>query len=342
MSESTILTTDQVTKVAASAFTVISIIIIADAVYLKYRKASDSAHKNAGLWLVISSFGMILICLSVYFLSALAPLNSYYFPFYVLHTCGYALLFVPVILRSWRVICLFRSTPDCIIGISPCRLQCKMASMQVPVGRGNPWFTIRLFIFLLPLIAIFVTGDQLLKNNTDDYNDYYDTFKTTVDYIRAAYYILILLLLYLSSFIIYSTRDDITITYLDESSSLGIFVLFATAYTALAEIFLWWIVIRSDLRSPWIYYYSLYTIFAMLVMYTTTTGFKCYIAIRDHTSKNRFPARSSDDNPDYNSTPNVLGDSNTSTGIGDIPKNALAGVVIVEDVSKRQTTGQII
>jgi len=324
----TILTTDQITKVTAAAFTVISIIIVVDVIYLFYRKASDSAHKNAGLWLLISSVGMILICLSAYFLSAYAPLNNYYFPFYVLHSFGYVCLFVPVILRSWRVICLFRPTPECPIGVNPCRCKCEMTSMQMPVGRGNPWFTIRLFIFFIPLIAIFIVGDQLLKNSTD----YDNVFKTVIDYFRAAYYILILLLLYISSFIIYSIRDDITITYLDESSSLGIFVLFATGYTWLAEIFLWWIVIRSDLRSPWIYYYSLYTIFAMLVMYSTTTGFKCYIAIRDHTSKNRFPARSEDENPDYNSTPNVLADTSTiDTIAGKVPKSGLAGVIISQD-----------
>jgi hypothetical protein len=138
----------------AAVFLLLSIVLCS--IFLLATSRTRVGRRKTNPFLVISGFGIFLIYLVQlsyvwWWPGPLLTLPVYYI--------GFALLFSPLVIRSWRVIALHCATPNfpVLCQIKPCNIAFLSINQVTNLRkRANKWMIKRLVIMLLPQLLIVI------------------------------------------------------------------------------------------------------------------------------------------------------------------------------------------
>jgi len=253
------------------AFTVIiciliSVMLLCDLFVFTKRKQLLSFRKSSS-FLIYSSFGNVSILIS-------HILIVWYWPdppiiHYILYYYGFSLFVIPIILRPWRIICIYSTTPNFPLQSEP-QLQINFSLSRITTSqkRGRKWIYKRLVIALIPSVLITFV---LLASLEDA-----DLVWTIWDFIVLFGIILVTIRLF-------QIKKEITLKDLEESSLLIVFSIIVIFYFILDNIF-WWGFLRSN--PSLIEYHITGAIILQSLIFCSSVGYFIYLILFNKNNNN--------------------------------------------------------
>lgn len=117
-------------------------------VYLLFRRRTRIGKKKFVSYLVMCNLGCLF-----YVLDQIGPMwlnRTYYTPpfsfTWIFYFLGYPSMYVPILLRSWRVVCCYKKTLN---------FNCTWTTPMQRKRRGDLWFIIRHVLLLLPFMLLY-------------------------------------------------------------------------------------------------------------------------------------------------------------------------------------------
>jgi len=246
------------------AFTVIislliTTMLLCDLFVLTKRNQLLSFRKSSS-FLIYSSFGNVSILIShmiIVWNWPDTPTIQYIFFYY-----GFALFVIPIILRTWRIICIYSTSPNFPLLLEPkLHINFSFNRIVTPQKRGRAWIYKRFFISLLPSVLITFV---LISNLTDA-----DAVWTAWDFIILSGIILVTIRLF-------QIKKEITIKDLEESQLLISFSILVIFYFILDNIF-WWGFLRND--PSLVEYHIIGAIILQSLIFCCSVGYFIYLIL---------------------------------------------------------------
>lgn len=221
--------------------------IISCSVALLFQSNTFIAKRKAVQYMVLSSFGLLFYLRdSVAIVWTYPEYNDDVSTTYMYYLIAVPFHFLPIVVRSWRIFCVYRPTPT---------WQCKMEPITSRRKRGHQWMLTRLAILFGPwiIIAFPLAWDPFIP---------YYTFIGINGVVAIANLILAILL--------FSIRLELRPKYLDETSSLIAYSILSVIEWIFANT-IYILALLIDISGALIYY--VYIDMALIgVMWIVTTG----------------------------------------------------------------------
>jgi hypothetical protein len=170
---------------------------VAGSIALLFHKDTFIAKRKAFQYMIISSIGLLFYLRDTLEIAWTYPAYiTNVSTTYVYYLIAVPVHFLPVLVRSWRIYCVYKSTPT---------WKCTMEPITSRRRRGHKWMFIRIFVLYLPWAGISIG----LRWNQ---NIPYYVYIGLNGIVAIANFVLTVLL--------YRMRNDLRPKYLDETTSL--------------------------------------------------------------------------------------------------------------------------
>jgi len=253
------------------AFTVvisilISIMLLCDLFVLTKRKQLFSFRKSSS-FLIYSSFGNVCILIA----DILVVWNWPDTPViqYVIYYYGFSLFVVPIILRSWRIICIYSTTPNFPLLLEPqLHINFSLSHITTSQKRGRQWIYKRFIIALIPTVLITF----VLLSSLED-----------ADLVWTIWDFVLLFGIILVTIRHFQIKKEITLRDLDESSLLIFFSIIVIFYFIVDNIF-WWGFLISD--PGLVEYHIMVAIILQTIIFCCSVGYYIYLILFNKNTNN--------------------------------------------------------
>jgi len=253
------------------AFTVIiciliSVMLLCDLFVITKRKHLLSFRKSSS-FLIYSSFGNVSILISdilVVWYWPDAPIIQY-----VIYYYGFSLFVIPIILRTWRIICIYSTTPNFPLEFKP-QLQINFSFSHITTSqkRGRKWIYKRFIIALIPTVLITF----VLLSSLED-----------ADLVWTIWDFILLFGIILVTIRHFQIKKEITLRDLDESSLLIFFSIIVIFYFIVDNIF-WWGFLISD--PGLVEYHIMVAIILQTIIFCCSVGYYIYLILFNKNTNN--------------------------------------------------------
>eukprot|EP00026_Physarum_polycephalum_P010848 Phypoly_transcript_11030.p1 GENE.Phypoly_transcript_11030~~Phypoly_transcript_11030.p1 ORF type:complete len:350 (+),score=19.14 Phypoly_transcript_11030:76-1125(+) len=222
--------------------------ILASCIALLFQRNTFIGKRKAVQYMCLSSIGLIFYLRdSLDIVWTYPKYNNDVSTTYMYYLIAAPFHFLPVIVRSWRIFCVYRSTPT---------LYCTMEPITSRRRRGHRWMLSRIFALYIPWV---ITSLGLIW----DPNIPYYTFIGLNGIAAIVNFVLTILL--------FKMRMELRPKYLDETSSLVTYAVLSLIEWAFANSVYIYVLVTTNSANIMIYYIYI-DMFMIAIMFSLTTG----------------------------------------------------------------------